>query len=123
MPEFDQLIRGAKPHAFVGITDGRIAALTDGSAKEVIDATGLRILPGVIDSHVHFNEPGRAEWEGIGTGSAACAAGGTTTYFDMPLNSTPPVVSAEALERKRAIGEEKSFVDFAIWGGLIPGNV
>jgi allantoinase len=77
----------------------------------------------VIDSHVHFNEPGRAEWEGIATGSRACAAGGTTTYFDMPLNSTPPVVSAEALNRKRAIGEEKSFVDFALWGGLIPGNV
>ncbi len=123
MPDFDLLIHGAKPHSFLGISDGKIVSVTDGTAKEVIDATGLRILPGVIDTHVHFNEPGRTEWEGIATGSRACAAGGTTTYFDMPLNSTPPVVTAEALERKRAIGEEKSFVDFAIWGGLIPGNI
>ena len=123
MADFDLLIRGATPQAFVGIIDGKIAALTDGTAKKVIDATGLQILPGVIDSHVHFNEPGRADWEGIATGSRACAAGGTTTYFDMPLNSTPAVVNAEALGRKRALGEEKSFVDFAIWGGLIPGNI
>jgi allantoinase len=123
MPEFDLLIKGAESHPFVGIADGKIAALRNGSAADSIDASGLRILPGAIDSHVHFNEPGRAEWEGIGTGSAACAAGGTTTYFDMPLNSTPPVVTAQALAEKRAIGERRSFVDFALWGGLIPGNI
>src|SRR6187431_3118024 len=95
MPDFDLLIRGAKPHPFIGITDGKIAALDDGTAREEIDATGLVVLPGVIDAHVHFNEPGRADWEGLSTGSRACAAGGTTTFFDMPLNSTPPLIDAE----------------------------
>jgi len=123
MPDFNLLIRGAHPHPAIGIAGGKIAALTEGSAREEIDASGLLVLPGVIDAHVHFNEPGRAEWEGIASGSRACAAGGTTTFFDMPLNSTPPVTDAAAFHAKRAIGERESFVDFALWGGLVPGNL
>lgn len=123
MPDFDLLIRGAQPHSAIGIADGKIAALDEGSASEEIDATGLLVLPGAIDAHVHFNEPGRAGWEGIATGSRACAAGGTTTFFDMPLNSTPPLIDATAFAAKRAIAERESFVDFALWGGLVPGNL
>jgi allantoinase len=123
MPDFDVLIRGAHPHPAIGIADGRIAELAEGSAREEINADGLRVLPGVIDAHVHFNEPGRAEWEGISTGSHACAVGGTTTFFDMPLNSTPPTTDAAAFHAKRAIGERESFVDFALWGGLVPGSL
>jgi allantoinase len=123
MPDFDLLIRGAHPHPAIGIADGKIAALADGSAREEIDASGLLVLPGVIDAHVHFNDPGRTEWEGLATGSRACAAGGTTTFFDMPLNSTPPLIDAAAFDAKRAIAEHDSVVDFALWGGLVPGNL
>lgn len=123
MPDFDLLIRGAHPHPAIGIADGKIAELAEGSARGEINADGLRVLPGVIDAHVHFNEPGRAEWEGISTGSQACAVGGTTTFFDMPLNSTPPVTDAAAFHAKRAVAERESFVDFALWGGLVPGNL
>lgn len=123
MPDFDLLIRGAEPHAAIGIADGKIAAISEGTAREEIDGAGLLVLPGVIDAHVHFNEPGRADWEGIATGSRACAAGGTTTFFDMPLNSTPPLIDAESFAKKRAIAECDSFVDFAFWGGLVPGNL
>ena len=71
MPELDLLIRGAEPFREIGITDGKIVSLSGGSAREEMDATGLHIFPGVIDSHVHFNEPGRADWEGIETGARA----------------------------------------------------
>jgi allantoinase len=123
MSDFDLIIRNATPHPLIGIREGRIAALADGTADQVIDATRLMVFPGVIDTHVHFNEPGREDWEGISTGSQACAAGGTTTYFDMPLNSNPPVCDADAFFRKRALCEEKSHVDFALWGGLTPANL
>ncbi len=123
MPDFDLLIRGAHPHPAIGIADGKIAALRDGSADAEINAAGWLVMPGVIDSHVHFNEPGRADWEGLRTGSSACAAGGTVAFFDMPLNSTPPVIDAAAFRKKREIAERESFVDFAIWGGLVPGNL
>ena len=123
MTSLDLLIRGASPHPVIGIADGKIATFTEAPAREEIDATGLLVLPGVIDSHVHFNEPGRTEWEGLATGSRACAAGGTTTFFDMPLNSTPPVIDAAAFDAKRAAAERESVVDFGIWGGIVPGNV
>lgn len=123
MPDFDLLIRGAEPHPTIGIAEGKIVALDEGSAIEEIDATGLLVLPGVIDAHVHFNEPGREGWEGIATGSRACAVGGTTAFFDMPLNSTPPLIDARAFEAKRRVAERDSFVDFALWGGLVPGNL
>ena len=122
MPDFDLLIRHALNHPAVGIVDGRIAALVEGTARHEIDATGWLLLPGAIDAHVHFNEPGRADWEGIPTGSRACAVGGTTTYFDTPLNSTPPVCDAEAFRAKQQAAEGRSLVDFGLWGGLVPGN-
>lgn len=126
MPDFDLIIRGAQPHPSIGIADGVIVTLADvddARAREVIDATGLLVMPGVVDAHVHFNEPGRTDWEGWATGSRAAVAGGTTTVFDMPLNSTPPVVTVEAFDAKRAAAEAQSVCDFALWGGLVPGFV
>src|SRR5881227_3035528 len=84
--------------ADIGIVDEKIAQIApelSESSREEIDARNLHVFPGLIDPHVHFNEPGRTEWEGFSTGSAALAAGGGTTFFDMPLNSSPPVVTAE----------------------------
>ena len=81
------------------------------------------MFPGLIDVHLHFNEPGRTEWEGAATGSRALAAGGGTLFFDMPLNSTPCTVNVDAFGRKHAALAQTSITDFAIWGGLIPGNV
>jgi allantoinase len=110
----------------LAIADERVVAISpelEGSAKETIDATGLHIFPGLIDAHVHFNEPGRAHWEGWATGSAALAAGGGTLCFDMPLNSSPPTCDGAAFLAKRETAERSSMVDFALWGGLIPGNL
>jgi allantoinase len=123
MPDFDLLIRGAVYWPAVGISGGQITAFAEGSAREEIDARGCVLLPGAIDAHVHFNEPGRTDWEGIASGSAACAAGGTTTYFDMPLNSAPPVCNAAAFAAKLQAAEAKSHVDFGLWGGLVPGQL
>ena len=109
----------------IAIEDGLIAAVAPdlpGAAQE-IDARGLHVFPGVIDVHLHFNEPGRAEWEGAATGSRALAAGGGTIFFDMPLNSTPCTVNAPEFDRKRAALEASSIADFGLWGGLIPGSV
>lgn len=109
----------------VAIAEGRIVDLgpeLSGTAREEIDARGLHVMAGVIDSHVHFNEPGRTEWEGIATGSRALAAGGATLFADMPLNSTPPTINAENFELKVAAAKASSIVDFALWGGLVPGN-
>ncbi len=92
-------------------------------AKDEIDARGLYVLPGAIDVHLHFNEPGRTEWEGAATGSCALAAGGGTLFFDMPLNSTPCTVSASEVDRKRVALEDASITDFCLWGGLIPESV
>lgn len=107
----------------VVVAGGKIVSFTGGSAREEIDATGLHIFPGVIDSHVHFNEPGRTDWEGIETGSRALAAGGGTVFFDMPLNAHPPTCDAESFHLKRAAAEIISLTDFALWGGLVPGNL
>jgi allantoinase len=122
MPELDLLIRGAHPFPEIGIANGRIAGFTAGAAREELDATGLLVLPGVVDAHVHFNEPGRAEWEGWETGSRSAVAGGVTTVCDMPLNSTPPLVNAAAFDAKHAAAAANSYCDFAFWGGLIPSN-
>jgi allantoinase len=111
--------------ADVRIAEGRIAGIAPdlpGSAEE-IDAQGLHVLPGLIDVHLHFNEPGRTAWEGAGPGSRALAAGGGTLFFDMPLNSTPCTVSAREVDRKRTALEASSVTDFGIWGGLVPGSV
>lgn len=100
-----------------------IAPQIEGRSKKEIDASGLHIFPGVIDAHVHFNEPGRTEWEGFATGTRALAAGGTTLFFDMPLNSHPPTIDAASFDLKLVAAEAASLVDFGLWGGLVPGNV
>ncbi len=100
-----------------------IAPDLTGSATEEIDASGLHVFPGVIDAHVHFNEPGRTEWEGFATGSRALAAGGTTTFFDMPLNAHPPTLDAASFHLKCAAAQAASVADFAIWGGIVPQNL
>lgn len=123
MSDFDLLVRSEHD---IGISEGRFVALEknlSGSAREEIDATQLAVFPGVIDAHVHFNEPGRTDWEGFSTGSRAAAAGGTTTVFEMPLNAQPPTIDGWSFDLKRAAAEMESFVDFALWGGLIPGNI
>ncbi|HKB94264.1 MAG TPA: allantoinase AllB [Gaiellaceae bacterium] len=125
MADVDLLIRGAEP-IDVAIDDGRIAAVGPElavSARETVDAGGLRVLPGAVDAHVHFNDPGRADWEGWATGTAAAAAGGTTCVIDMPLNAHPPTVDAAAFRLKVAAAEAAALTDFALWGGLVPGNV
>lgn len=133
MKEFDIIIRGGTvvthegvAGADVGITDGKIVAVGEklgGAAREEIKADGLHIFPGLIDSHVHFNEPGREDWEGIETGSRALVAGGGTMFFDMPLNAHPPTCDAASFDEKAGLAAEKSYVDFALWGGLVPGNL
>ena len=130
---FDLLIRGGLVvtpaevcRQDIGIAEGKIAALApelDGAARETIDATGLHVFPGLIDSHVHFNEPGRAHWEGFSTGSRALAAGGGTLFFDMPLNSHPPTLDPASFDLKLAAAQAASLVDFAFWGGMVPGSV
>jgi allantoinase len=109
----------------LAIEDGRISAIGPElpGGRDEIDASGLLVLPGVIDVHVHFNEPGRTDWEGAATGSRALAAGGGTVFFDMPLNSTPCTVNGAEVERKRAALEAASVTDFGVWGGLVPGSV
>ncbi len=103
---------------------GRIAAVERAPAPEAGDEDlGARVLmPAVVDTHVHVNEPGRTEWEGWETATAAAALGGVTTLADMPLNSDPVTVSQEALEAKIASTPGKLAVDCALWGGVIPGN-
>ena len=134
MPLYDLLIRNgtlALPDApttpgDLAIADGRIVAIgedVEGGARADIDASGLVILPGVIDAHVHFNEPGRVEWEGFATGTRALAAGGTTTFIDMPLNAHPPTLDARSFDLKYRAAEAASLVDFALWGGLVPGDL
>src|SRR5215207_5104954 len=98
----DLLIRGAEG-GDVAVEDGLIAALgadLAGPAREEIDARGLHLLPGAVDAHLHFNEPGRADWEGWETGTKALAAGGTTTGVEMPLNAHPPTTTAAAFDAK-----------------------
>lgn len=112
--------------ADIAIIDESIAAVEpsiEEEAIERIDATGLHVLPGCIDPHVHFNEPGRTEWEGFSTGSSSLAAGGSTCYFDMPLNSVPPTIDSEGFALKLAAAQGASYVDFGFWGGLVPGGV
>ena len=125
MPDADLLIRGAEP-ADVAIADGLVVAVGRElglSAAETVDASGLVVLAGAVDAHVHFNDPGRADWEGWPSGSAAAAAGGTTCVIDMPLNAHPPTLDADSFRQKAAAASAASVVDFALWGGLVPGNV
>jgi allantoinase len=117
---------GGERPATVLIRDGLIVSLADyqaAPAGAVTLADGDVLLPGLVDSHVHVNEPGRTEWEGFATATAAAAAGGVTTIVDMPLNSIPPTVTVAALDEKRAAAAGQLAVDVAFWGGAIPGNV
>ncbi len=111
----------------VGIRGGVIAAIaplgTGFSGREVIElADDETLLPGLVDTHVHVNEPGRTEWEGFASATRAAAAGGVTTIIDMPLNSIPPTTTVAALLLKREVAEDQVFVDVGFWGGAVPGN-
>jgi allantoinase len=112
----------------VGVAGGRIAALEPLDARlegrRVVElGDDVVLLPGLVDTHVHVNEPGRTEWEGFSTATWAAACGGMTTIVDMPLNSIPPTVDVAALEVKRKSAEGQCFVDVGFWGGAVPGNL
>ncbi|HEX2154742.1 MAG TPA: allantoinase AllB [Acidimicrobiia bacterium] len=113
------LPEGERP-ATIRYEDGRIVDVGDGPADH--DFGDFVILPGLVDCHVHVNEPGRTEWEGFATASAAALAGGTTTLVDMPLNSIPPTVDVAALEEKRAAARTQVHADVAFWAGIIPDS-
>ncbi|HEX7253586.1 MAG TPA: amidohydrolase family protein, partial [Thermoanaerobaculia bacterium] len=112
--------------AAVRVSDGRIAEVDERSAPArsatVVDVGDRVLMPGVVDTHVHVNEPGRTEWEGFATATRAAAAGGVTTLVDMPLNSVPPTTSLEALRAKAAAVAGRCRVHVGFWGGLVPGN-
>lgn len=121
------LVDGVIAPAEIGVRAGLIARVAPEGAdlhgdELVVLADDEVLLPGLVDTHVHVNEPGRTEWEGFAAATRAAAAGGVTTIIDMPLNSIPPTVSVEALEVKRAAAEGRVFVDVGFWGGVIPGN-
>ncbi len=112
----------------VAVLDGRIVGVHEfGAELPAARTVTLRpdevLLPGLVDTHVHVNDPGRTEWEGFVSATRAAAAGGVTTIIDMPLNSLPPTVDVAALEVKRKAAEDNCFVDVGFWGGAIPGNV
>jgi len=131
---FDLVIRGQRVLTTsgvrareVGIRNGVIVALQPlGNGlvgDEVVElADDETLIPGLVDTHVHVNEPGRTEWEGFASATRAAAAGGITTILDMPLNSIPATVDVEALEVKRDVARDQAFVDVGFWGGAIPGN-
>ena len=126
--------RGVRPDgigpATLRILGGRIAEVIAGGADAGGDATDvpvtdvgdLVVMPGLVDTHVHVNEPGRTEWEGFATATRAAAAGGVTTLLDMPLNSLPPTTTREAFHGKVEAAAGRIFVDVGFWGGLVPGN-
>jgi allantoinase len=116
---------GVRP-ATVHVRDGRIERV--GPTEEApagaafIDCKDSVLMPGLVDTHVHVNEPGRTEWEGFETATRAAAAGGVTTLVDMPLNSIPATTTREALRAKTAAASEKLRVDVGLWGGVVPAN-
>jgi allantoinase len=120
------VVGGVERAATVVLRDATIVDVVDsadpGTAALVELSPDRVLLPGLVDSHVHVNEPGRTEWEGFATATAAAAAGGVTTIVDMPLNSIPPTVDVTALAQKRAATAGKLAVDVAFWGGAVPGN-
>ena len=118
---------GTRP-ATVHVDGGRIVGIHSAGPKHadstgnLIDAGSMVVMPGLVDSHVHINEPGRADWEGFETATRAAAAGGITTLIDMPLNSIPSTTSVAALEAKRDAARGRCFVNVGFWGGVVPGN-
>jgi allantoinase len=118
---------GDESAACVGVAGGRIAALesyeTDLHGARTVDLDDdVVLLPGLVDTHVHVNEPGRTDWEGFASATRAAAAGGVTTIVDMPLNSIPPTVDSEALAVKHEAARGRCHVDVGFWGGAVPGN-
>ncbi|MFI7613146.1 allantoinase AllB [Nonomuraea terrae] len=109
-------VRGETIAAVAGYADPLPAA-------EDVDLRDLALLPGLVDTHVHVNEPGRAHWEGFASATRAAAAGGVTSLLDMPLNALPPTVSTGALDAKLRAAEGRCHVDVGFWGGAVPGNV
>lgn len=121
------VVDGAERGCVVGVLDGRIAAVepygTDLDAGRKVRLDGdVVLLPGLVDTHVHVNDPGRADWEGFAHATRAAAAGGVTTIVDMPLNSVPPTTDLAALEAKRLAAQGSAFVDVGFWGGAVPDN-
>ena len=112
--------------ASLHVDAGRIVAIGDARddprGAEVVECGALVVSPGIVDSHVHINDPGRADWEGFETATRAAAAGGVTTLVDMPLNSIPPTTTVAALEAKRDAARNRRVVDVQFWGGVVPGN-
>ena len=133
MSAYDLIVRGGTlvtadgpSEADLAVEDGKIAAIEpdiEGTSREEVDARGLHVFPGAIDAHLHFNEPGRTHWEGFATGSQSLAAGGITACVEMPLNAYPPTCDAECFDEKHTLAEASSLVDFAFYGGLVPGNL
>jgi len=111
----------------VVVTGEKISQVIRGNdmvaAAEVIDLQGKLLMPGVVDGHAHFNEPGREHWEGYRTGTMAAAAGGVTSVLEMPLNSTPPTTNLIALDHKRQVVADQAVIDYANWGGLVDNNL
>jgi len=115
------VIDGAVQPAAIQIDDGVISAILPFESVD-IPVTEAAILPGLVDTHVHINEPGRAHWEGFETATRAAAAGGVTTLIEMPLNSIPATTTVAAYEQKVTAAEGKLHVDTGFWGGAVPGN-
>lgn len=113
-------------HSDIAVKDGKIVQIAPEIVNQdspTVELKGKIVLPGAIDAHVHFNEPGNVDWEGIETGSRMLAAGGATLYFDMPLNSNPPTIDVPSLKLKEQLSKEKSVIDYRFWGGLVPQNI
>lgn len=112
--------------ATVHVRDGRIVGIGSHGDRvagvPVLDAGSLVVLPGLVDTHVHINDPGREDWEGFEHATRSAAAGGITTLVDMPLNSIPATTTVEGLNAKRRAAEGRCFVDVGFWGGVVPGN-
>jgi allantoinase len=112
--------------AAIHLRDGRIVAITERhefpSDQAIIDVGDAVIMPGLVDAHVHVNEPGRTEWEGYTTATRAALAGGVTTLVDMPLNSIPPTTTLAGFRTKIEAARGQAWIDLAFWGGVIPGN-
>jgi allantoinase len=120
------LLNGTIRPIEIGITDGIITAVSNDriDGDEIVTLGDDEVLiPGLVDTHVHVNEPGRTEWEGFASATRAAAAGGVTTIIDMPLNSIPATTTVEALEIKRAVAAQKTVVDVGFWAGAVPENL
>lgn len=115
-------LEGKLQPATIVIDDGKISAIHQNKIEEAEDVGDNILMPGIIDAHVHVNEPGRTEWEGFDTATQAAAAGGITTIVDMPLNANPVTTTVIALDEKLAATKNKLHVNVGFYGGLVPGN-